>query len=193
MCIRDRIVLDPSRFGKQLGEFALRDRPNQPFAVEYDRTGAARALIQCQNVLFHMLVFLCCFLRPARGCRPLRLQIYQKNLGFETKPRSFFSKLIPRKKPTAGPGKAAAQADRLPFPCLHAVGLKPDISSGTCSHLRKCKNLAYRRYTRFLHVCPPSQGFKMCIRDRVCPMPALMTVSGVPQSRASVAHEWRAA
>ena len=122
-----RIVLDPSRFGKQLGEFALRDRPNQPFAVEYDRTGAARSLIQCQNVLFHMLVFLCCFLRPARGCRPLRLQIYQKNPGFETKPRSFFSKPIPRKKPTAGPGKAAAQADRLPFPCLHAVGLKPDL------------------------------------------------------------------
>lgn len=106
-----------------------------------------------------MLVFLCCFLRPARGCRPLRLQIYQKNPGFETKPRSFFSKPIPREKPTAGPSKAAAQADRLPFPCLHAVGLKPDISSGTCSHLRKCKNLAYRQYTRFLHVCPPSQGF----------------------------------
>ena len=87
-----RIVLDPSRFGKQLGEFALRDRPNQPFAVEYDRTGTARSLIQCQNVLFHMLVFLCCFLRPARRFYPLRLQIYQKIPGFETKPQSFFSK-----------------------------------------------------------------------------------------------------
>ena len=27
------------------------------------------------------------------------------------------------------------------------------------------------------------------VRSEVCPMPALMTVSGVPQSRASVAHE----
>lgn len=54
--------------------------------------GTARSLIQCQNVLFHMLVFLCCFLRPARRFYPLRLQIYQKIPGFETKPQSFFSK-----------------------------------------------------------------------------------------------------
>ena len=39
-----------------------------------------------------MLVFLCCFLRPARRFYPLRLQIYQKIPGFETKPQSFFSK-----------------------------------------------------------------------------------------------------
>ena len=134
-----------------------------------------------------MLVFLCCFLRPARGCRPLRLQIYQKNPGFETKPRSFFSKPIPREKPTAGPGKAAAQADRLPFPCLHAVGLKPDISSETCSHLRKCKNLAYRRYTRFLHVCPPSQGF-MSGKRGSNPRPSAWEADALPLSYSRISE-----
>ena len=41
-----RIVLHPSRFGEILGELPLGHRANLPLAVENDRAGTARSLIQ---------------------------------------------------------------------------------------------------------------------------------------------------